>query len=57
VNVSTSEKKIKVLKEKRDELVVEYNRIMLVLSGVQDQIADVDGDIRMLQDGQKKRPA
>ena len=55
--MSTSEKKIKVLKEKRDELVVEYNRIMLVLSGVQDQIADVDGDIRMLQDGQKKRPA
>ena len=53
--MSETKKKIKALKERREELVKEYSRLVLVLSGMQDQIADIDGDIRMLEDGQKKK--
>ena len=53
--MSKTKKRVKALKEKREELVKEYSRLVLVLSGMQDQIADIDGDIRMLEDGQKNK--
>tara|TARA_R110002110_G_scaffold107805_3_gene269597 strand:- start:1675 stop:1878 length:204 start_codon:yes stop_codon:yes gene_type:complete len=54
-NLSATKEKLKALKERREELVGEYSRLVLVLSSMQDQIADIDGDIRMLKNEQKKR--
>ena len=55
--MSSKKKRLKALKEKREELVREYKRIVFVLSSMQDQIADIDGDIRMLENEQKKKPS
>ena len=44
----------KVLKERRDALVKKYKEHMMFLSSIEDQIADIDGDIRMLENGQKE---
>jgi hypothetical protein len=53
--VSSEKKRLKALKERREELVKEYQRLVLVLSGMQDQIADIDGDIRMLESDKKQK--
>tara|TARA_R100000808_G_C2151501_1_gene160562 strand:+ start:772 stop:939 length:168 start_codon:yes stop_codon:yes gene_type:complete len=53
--MSSKKKRLEALKERREELVKEYQRLVLVLSGMQDQIADIDGDIRMLENEQKKK--
>ena len=52
--MSETEKRIEKLKDRKEALVGEYKRLMIILSGMQDQIADVEGDIRMLESGQKK---
>ncbi len=53
--MSNKKKRLKALKEKREDLVKEYKRLVLMLSSMQDQIADIDGDIRMLENDQKKK--
>ena len=52
--MSSKKKRLKALREKRDALVETYKKYVIFLSGIQDQIADVEGDIRMLENGQKK---
>ena len=49
--------RIKNLKAKRDGLVAEYRTFSMRMSDLQDQISDVEGDIRMLEldDEQQKR--
>tara|TARA_Y100001938_G_scaffold25969_1_gene34722 strand:+ start:1156 stop:1329 length:174 start_codon:yes stop_codon:yes gene_type:complete len=54
MNMSSKKKKLKALKEKRDALVETYKKYVIFLSGIQDQIADIEGDIRMLEDEQEK---
>lgn len=53
--MSSTKKRLKALRERREEVVSEYQRLVLVLSGMQDQIADIDGDIRMLESDKKKK--
>lgn len=53
--MSSKKKRLEALRESREELVEKYNRIVLMLSGMQDQLADIDGDIRMLEIGQEER--
>ena len=55
MNMSSKKKKLKALKEKRDALVETYKKYVIFLSGIQDQIADIEGDIRMLEDEQEKK--
>tara|TARA_R100000700_G_C3173971_1_gene148592 strand:+ start:2081 stop:2248 length:168 start_codon:yes stop_codon:yes gene_type:complete len=52
--MSNKKEKLEALIEKREALVEEYKRYAIFLSGLQDQIADIDGDIRMLENEQKK---
>jgi len=52
--MSSKQEKIKALKEKRDALIKAYKEYMIFTSGLQDQIADIEGDIRMLESEQKK---
>ena len=53
--MSSKKKRLEALKEKRDRLAEEYKRLVFILSSMQDQIADIDGDIRMLENDQKKK--
>jgi len=53
--VSSKEKRLEALKKRREELVKEYQRLILVLSGMQDQLGDIDGDIRMLENDKEKK--
>ena len=49
--------RIKKLKLRRDSLVEEFRRWSMRLSDLQDQISDVEGDIRMLEYEQEKKSA
>jgi hypothetical protein len=53
--MSSKKKRLEALRERREELIKEYKRLVLVLSGMQDQIADIDGDIRMLESDKEKK--
>lgn len=52
--MSNKKEKLKSLRERRDALVKKYKEYVMLLSSVEDQIADIDGDIRMLESEQKK---
>jgi predicted nucleic acid-binding Zn-ribbon protein len=52
--MSNKKERLKALKEKRDALIKKYKEYAIFISGMQDQIADIEGDIRMLEDEQKK---
>ena len=49
--------RIKKLKLRRDSLVEEFRRWSMRLSDLEDQISDVEGDIRMLEYEQEKKSA
>jgi len=51
------EERLKELQGKRDGLLEEYRRLSMRLSDLQDQISDVEGDIRMLEYEQQKKPS
>ena len=53
--MSSKKERLEALKQKRDALAREYQRIVLVLSSMHDQIADVNGDIRMLENEQERK--
>jgi len=55
--MSEKEERLKALVRKRRVLAEEYRRTIFVLSSMEDQIADIDGDIRMLENEQKKESA
>jgi chromosome segregation ATPase len=55
VTMSSKKERLEALKQKRDALAREYQRIVLVLSSMHDQIADVNGDIRMLENEQERK--
>jgi len=52
-----SAERIKNLETRRDALIGEYRRLSMRLSDLQDQISDVEGDIRMIEYEQEKKPA
>ena len=52
--MSNKKERLKALKEKRNALIKKYKEYVLFLSGMEDQIADIEGDIRMLENEQKK---
>ena len=54
--MSSKKKRLKALRKRREELLSEYQRLVLVLSGMQDQLADIDGDIRMIESDKEKKP-
>jgi len=49
--------RIKGLQDRRDGLLAEYRRLSMRLSDLEDQISDVEGDIRMLEYEQEKKSA
>ena len=50
-----SVERIKGLQNRRNSLLEEYRRLSMRLSDLQDQISDVEGDIRMLEHEQEKK--
>ncbi len=51
------EERLKELQAKREGLLEEYRRLSMRLSDLQDQLSDVEGDIRMIEYEQQKKPS
>ena len=50
-----SAERIKNLETRRDALIGEYRRLSMRLSDLQDQISDVEGDIRMIENESEQK--